>query len=311
VSAPPGPRLDTVVVAGVGLIGASFALALRAAGHARTVVGIGRTRANLDAAIARGAIDRGHEVQSDWLHELAGADLVLIATPVAQVEPLLARIGPHLGARSVVTDAGSTKQDVVAAAHAVLGDALPRFVPAHPIAGSDRTGAVAGDAALFRDREVIVTPLAETAPDALRVASAAWAATGARVSSLTPERHDRLLAAVSHLPHMLAFALVDELARRSDAAETFAHAGSGLRDVTRIAASSPEMWRDIALANREALADELALYQGALDRLAQSLADGDGRALEQLFARAATARQAWSASPTYPRTPGAPGDDDA
>ena len=310
-SAPSAPRLDTLVVAGVGLIGASFALALRAAGHARTVVGIGRTKANLDAAIARGAIDRGHDVQSDWLHEIAGADLVLVATPVAQVEALLARIAPHIGPRTVVTDAGSTKQDVVAAARVALGAALPRFVPAHPIAGSDRTGADAADRELFRDREVIVTPLAETAADALQVATSAWTATGARVTELAPERHDRLLAAVSHLPHMLAFALVDELARRPDAAETFAHAGSGLRDVTRIAASSPEMWRDIALANRDALADELVLYQSALDRLAQSLADGDGHALEQLFARAATARRAWSASPTYPRTPSGAGDDDA
>jgi len=311
VSAPPGPRLDTVVVAGVGLIGASFALALRAAGHARTVVGIGRTKSNLDVAVARRAIDRGHELSSDWLHELARADLVLVATPVAQVEALLARMAPHLGPRTVVTDAGSTKQDVVAAARVALGAALPRFVPAHPIAGSDRTGAGAGDAELFRDREVIVTPLPETAKDALEIATSAWTATGARVTALSPERHDRLLAAVSHLPHVLAFALVDELARRPDAAEIFAHAGSGLRDATRIAASSPEMWRDIALANKDALADELSLYQGALDRLAQSLAEGDGRALEQLFARAATARQAWSASPTYPRTPSAPGDDDA
>jgi len=311
VSAPPAPRVDKLVVAGVGLIGASFALALRAAGQAGTVVGIGRTAANLDAALARGAIDRGHDVRSDWLHELADADLVLVATPVAQLEPLLARIAPRLGARTVVTDAGSTKQDVVAAGRAVLGAALPRFVPAHPIAGSDRTGALAGDAELFRDREVIVTPLRETASTALAVATAAWAATGARVSSLTPERHDHLLAAVSHLPHMLAFALVDELARRPDAAETFAHAGSGLRDVTRIAASSPEMWRDIALANRAALADELALYRDALDRLAAALDAGDGHGLQQLFTRAATARQAWSASPTYPRAPLRAGDDDA
>jgi prephenate dehydrogenase len=306
-----GPGLDKLVVVGVGLIGASFALALREAGAAREVVGVGRTETNLEEASRRGAIDRGHAVQSAWLHELADADLVLVATPVAQVMPLLERMAPNLGPRTVVTDAGSTKQDVVAAARATLGAALPRFVPAHPIAGSDRTGAVAGDAALFRDRQVIVTPLGETAADALALATAAWAATGARVSTLTPERHDRLLAAVSHLPHLLAFALVDVLAGRPDADEAFAHAGSGLRDVTRIAASSPEMWRDIVLANRTALIDELDAYRGALERIARALAERDGPALERLFAHAAAARRAWSASPTYPRVPASAGDDDA
>ncbi len=290
-----------LVIAGVGLIGASFALALRAAGCVGTVVGVGRSPANLATAVARGIIDRGHVVDADWTAEVADADLVLLAAPVSQCTPLLAAMAGRLGQRTVVTDAGSTKQDVVAAARMTLGSALPRFVPAHPVAGSERSGADAGDAALFRDRECIVTPLAETAPDALSYARAAWRATGARMTALTPQRHDELMASVSHLPHLLAFALVDELARRPDAPETFAHAGSGLRDVTRIAASSPPMWRDIALANRVALGGELAALGAALERVAAALAAGDGAALEALFARAAAARRAWTASPTYPR----------
>jgi prephenate dehydrogenase len=308
VAAPP--RLRTLVVIGVGLIGGSFALALRRRGVVERVIGIGRTRANLEEARARGAIDEAHTLDGDWPRVIGDADVVMLATPVAQYPALLAQLAPRLAAQTIVTDAGSTKQDVVAAARATLGAALPRFVPGHPIAGSERTGAAAADADLFEAREVILTPLATTDADAQSRITALWEAVGARVTTLTPDAHDRLLACVSHLPHLVAFALMDQIARRGDAAAVIAHAGSGLRDATRIAASSPEMWRDIALANRAALQDELARLRIVLDEIASALASGDAGALTRIFERAAALRRAWAQTTSYPRA-GAAGDDDA
>jgi len=308
VAAPP--RIRTLVVIGVGLIGGSFALALRRRGVAARVIGIGRTRANLESARALGAIDEAHTLDGDWPRVINDADVVMLATPVAQYPALLAQLAPRLSAHTIVTDAGSTKQDVVAAARATLGAALPRFVPGHPIAGSERSGAAAADADLFEAREVILTPLDVTGEDAQSRVAALWQAVGARVTTLTPDAHDRLLASVSHLPHLVAFALMDQLARRSDAAEVIAHAGSGLRDATRIAASSAEMWRDIALANRRALQDELTRFRIVLDEIAAALATGDADALTRIFDRAAALRRAWTRTPGYPRA-GAAGDDDA
>jgi prephenate dehydrogenase len=292
-------RLGKLVVVGTGLIGASFALAVR--DRFASIVGVGRTQPNLDTARARGAIDRGVTLARDWAREGADADVVMLATPVAQYSSLLSALAPHLAGGTVVTDAGSTKRDVVVALNAALASRLDRCVPAHPVAGSEQSGAEAADAALFRDRHVIVTPLPETDPAAQQLVTSLWQHAGARVSVLTPERHDRLLAAVSHLPHMLAFAFVDELIQRDDARELLAHAGSGFRDFTRIAASSPEMWRDIALANRDALRDELIAYRDALDRVIVALQSADVATLEDVFARASAARKAWSAAPSYPR----------
>ncbi|HEX7328227.1 MAG TPA: prephenate dehydrogenase/arogenate dehydrogenase family protein [Casimicrobiaceae bacterium] len=285
-----------IVVVGTGLIGTSCALALRASGVSGTIVGIGRSRANLDAARARGAIDRGYRFDDAWAHELAGARVVLVAVPIAQYRNVFAALAPALDPASVIVDAGSTKQDVIAAARATLGAHLPRFVPSHPIAGSERSGAEAGTAALYVGRQVIVTPLPETDPAALRIAQEFWTACGARVARLDAARHDRIFAAVSHLPHLLAFLLVDEVASRADSAEYLANAGGGFRDFTRIAASSPEMWRDIALANRDALATEIAAFRDALDALALSIAHGDGVAIEALLERAANVRRSWGES---------------
>jgi prephenate dehydrogenase len=302
-----GVNIDKLVVVGVGLIGGSFALALRKAHAVRRVVGVGRSAQNLERARERGIVDHAVTLDGDWAMEARDADVVLLAAPVAQFAGLLRALAPQLGGRTIVTDAGSTKQDVAAAARAALGSAFPRFVPAHPIAGSERSGADAADAALFHERRVIVTPLRETDPQAVALVTALWQAAGARVGELAPGRHDRLLAAVSHVPHLLAFAFVDEIAAREDATALFEHAGSGLRDFTRIAASSPEMWRDIALANRPALLAELDLYRGALDAVVRALEEGDGAALEAMFARAAQARRAWTARASYPR--GSGGDD--
>jgi prephenate dehydrogenase len=289
----PRETIDKLVVVGVGLIGGSFALALRAAGAVRHAIGVGRTRANLDAALARGIVDRACTLDEPWQRELADADLVLLATPVAQLPGLFAEAARHAGTRTILTDAGSTKQDVIAAARAHLGAALPRFVPAHPIAGTEHTGAAAAFASLFEERNVVLTPCPETDADALLQVERLWERTGARVRRLDAGQHDRIFAAVSHLPHVLAFALVEELATRADAESFFAYAASGFRDFTRIAAGSPEMWRDIALANREALLAEIATFRRQLDAVAALVAAGDGAGLEAVFLRASQARRAW------------------
>ena len=296
-------RIARLVVVGVGLIGGSFALALRAAGLVDTVVGVGRGRANLDAARQLSIIDRQVQIDGDWAAELAAADLVLLAAPVAQYPALLAAMAGRLGPNTIVTDAGSTKQDVIAAARAALGGAMPRFVPGHPIAGTEHSGAAAAFATLFRERNVVLTPVGETDPVATATVAALWEACGSRVRVLDAAAHDRIFAAVSHLPHLVAFGLVEAFAARPDADDIFRFAASGFRDFTRIAASSPEMWRDIALANRDALLVEVAAFRDQLDRLAAMVAAGDGDALAAVFARARAARREWEAK--YSPTPAA------
>jgi prephenate dehydrogenase len=286
-------RIEKLVVIGVGLIGASCALAMRTAGAVGQVVGVGRSEENLRRAVARGVIDRGIMLDDDWAREVTDADFVLIAIPVAQYRETLTALGPALASGAVITDAGSTKQDVVLAARETLNDRLPQFVPGHPIAGNERSGADAGDASLYVGRQVILTPLPETSAAALRRVEEFWTTCGARVARLDPARHDRILAAVSHLPHLLAFTLVAELASRQDSAEYMSNAGSGFRDFTRIAGSSPEMWRDIALANRDALLTELGAYRDALDALTLSIEHGDKAALDAMLGRAADTRRRW------------------
>lgn len=285
--------MGKLVVVGVGLIGGSFALAQKRSGAVTQVVGVGRGRGNLDAALRRGIVDRAFTLDGPWTAELSDAELVLLATPVGQMPALFAAIAPCLGAHAVLTDAGSTKQDVVAAARSTLGAALPRFVPGHPIAGTEHAGALAAFDALFRDKQVVLTPLVETAPDALAQVTAAWTRCGAQVRELDPQRHDAIFSAVSHLPHALAFALVARLAARPDAEACFELAGSGLRDFTRLASSPAEMWRDVCLANREALRGDLAAYRDELGHVDQLLAAADGEALLGLFQRARAARDAW------------------
>lgn len=281
-----------LVVVGTGLIGGSLALALKDAGKAGSIVGVGRGRDNLDHALRLGVVDRAYTLSEDWTAELADAALVLLATPVGEMPALFAAIAPHLGSATIVSDAGSTKQDVVAAARAALGAAFSRFVPAHPIAGSERSGAAAASASLFRGRPVVLTPLPETNPAAVERVREWWTQCGGVVAILTAERHDALLSAVSHLPHLLAFALIGELASRPDAADYWRVAGTGLRDFTRLAESHPDMWRDICIANAVRLRADLAVYRQELARIDAMLASGDGAALSGLFARAGAARAA-------------------
>jgi prephenate dehydrogenase len=288
-------KLSKLLVVGVGLIGGSCALALKRANAVREVVAVGRTRANLDTAIEREVVDRALTLDEDWGIETRDADVVLVAAPVAQFPALFARIARDLGPHTCVTDAGSTKQDVVAAAREAFGAKLPAFVPGHPIAGTEHSGAAAAFASLFDNRSVILAPLPETNRDAIARVTAMWQACGARVGTLTPDRHDAIFAAVSHLPHVLAFTLVAELAARPDAAAYFDNAAGGFRDFTRIAASSPEMWRDIALANRDALLAEIDGYADALAAARALISEGDGDAIGELFEQASEARRAWEA----------------
>lgn len=279
-----------LAVFGVGLIGGSFALALKAAGAVREVVGVGRSRANLEAAQAGGVIDK---IALDDAQALAGADLVLLAMPVGQMAPVMARIAPLLGSNSVVTDAGSTKRDVLALARKHLTGSFARFVPAHPIAGAERSGAAAARPDLFRGRHLILTPQEEIDPRALQLVTQAWEICGMRVSTMAADAHDRALAAVSHLPHVLSYALVHELAGRPNAPHLFALAAGGFRDFTRIAGSSPEMWRDICVSNRDVILEELMQYRAALEHVMALLRNADGLALERLFAKAREARNKW------------------
>ncbi len=283
-------RFGRVAVIGVGLIGGSFALALKAAGACGEVVGAGRGAENLRRAREIGAIDAA---AADIAAAVRGAELVLVATPVAQFPAVFGALAAALEPGALVTDAGSTKRDVVAAARTALGTAIRRFVPAHPIAGAEMSGAVAARADLFRGRRVVLAPLAENAPETVQRVAAAWEACGARIARMSTEEHDTVFAAVSHLPHVLAYALVHEIAERADAERLLGYAASGFRDFTRIASSDPEMWRDICIANRDRLLVELDRYAAKLGALRPLIAHGDGGALERLFAEARAARERW------------------
>lgn len=283
--------IKTLVVVGVGLIGGSFALALKRAGLVERVIGVGRTQENLQRALQLGVVD---EISQDIADVVTQADMVLLATPVGQMGALLAAMADTLPAHTIVTDAGSTKSDVVALFRQHLPRQLARCVPAHPIAGSDLSGAVAAQYGLYENRKVVLAPLAETGADASELVSRLWQACGAKVHVMSAAEHDAVFAAVSHLPHLLAFAYVDMIAGKDDAARCFDFAATGFRDFTRIAGSHPEMWRDISLANRAALLSELDDYRAALDRLHALLAAGDGTGLAEVFDTARAARVAWN-----------------
>jgi len=285
-------RIGKLVVIGVGLIGGSLALALKRQGLVGHVCGIGRSRSNLDDALRLGVLD---SATADYAEALSGADVVLVATPVAQMPAVFAALAHGVSQSTIITDGGSTKQDVIAAARAALGPRFTRFVPGHPIAGTEHAGAAAAFADLFAKRKVVLAPETETDPEATAIVKAMWEATGATVSAMSATEHDRIFAAVSHLPHLLAFALVEELALRPDRADFFRFAAGGFRDFTRIASSSPEMWRDIAIANRSALLDELRGYRERIERLEALLAAGDADGLWNVFTTARAARNAWLA----------------
>jgi len=277
---------ERVAIIGVGLIGGSLGLTLKAAGHAGEIVGVDREAGRLAQARDLGAIDRG---ETDAVTGVDGADIVVLAVPMGAMRAVLEAIAPGVGPATVVTDVGSVKGSVVADARSILGH-VRRFVPGHPIAGTEHSGVAAAFATLFRGRRVILTPTAEVDTDAVAVVRDLWGRAGALVETLDVTEHDRLLAATSHLPHMLAFGLVDALARDRDAEHVFRYAAGGFRDFTRIASSDPVMWRDICLANREALLAALQSYRDDLDALTAEVENADADGLLARFGRAKAAR---------------------
>jgi prephenate dehydrogenase len=277
-----------LAVVGVGLIGGSFALALKQAKAVSYVVGAGRNRANLKLALGLGIID---SIAEEAAAAVRGADLVLVAAPVAQFPKLFQEISSALDSKAVMTDAGSTKRDVIAAARRTLGGKLGQFVPAHPIAGGEKSGAAEAKADLFRGRRVILTPLPENGEAAIGSVRRAWEACGARLGTMSAEEHDAVLGTVSHFPHLLAYALAQDVASRENASRLFEIAGAGFRDFTRLASSHPEMWRDICIANRDRLLEEISRFSGKLDQVKKLL--DDPVKLEKFFAEARDARDKW------------------
>jgi prephenate dehydrogenase len=279
--------IQRLTIIGVGLIGGSLARALKASNACNEIVGWARQAGQLDKAKALGVIDRA---ETDLAAAVKDADVIVIGVPVGAMEEVLSALKPHLGAQTIVTDVGSTKASVVEAARKVFGIIPPRFIPGHPIAGTEKSGVEASLADLFQQRRVILTPDDDSDPDAVQQVREMWLQTGAEVTEMSVAHHDEVLAATSHLPHMLAFTLVDTLARLEDHDDIFRYAAGGFRDFTRIASSNPQMWHDICLNNREALLKMLQRYSSDLQVLTNAIEKGDGKALLDTFERAKAAR---------------------
>jgi prephenate dehydrogenase len=279
---------------GCGLMGGSFALALKRAGLVRRVVGYSKSPSTTDRARQLGVIDI--EAPSALL-AVSGADLVLLAVPVATTETTLKAIRHLINPDMLIMDVGSTKRNVVDAARRMLKHDLGVFVPCHPIAGREVSGIEYADPDIYTDRQVIITPLERTIPSKVEQASALWSAIGCRVAQMSPEQHDAAFAAVSHLPHMIAFALMNSITGQADGQTFLSLAGPGFRDFSRIAASAPQMWRDVLLANREEIGNQLQHFQQALAELQQRIDAGQTDELERLINRASLARAHWQTSP--------------
>lgn len=287
------PHWRRVAILGVGLIGGSLARVLKAQGAADEIVGCGRQQQNLETARQLGIID---QFVLDPVQAVREADLVLLGAPVLATAALLAEIAPHLAEQAVVTDVASVKGVVVEAARQQLGEKLARFVPAHPIAGAETSGAAASRADLFVDHRVILTPLAQTAADALEQVRALWRMTGALVEEMPVQRHDQIFAATSHLPHLLAFTLVNAVARQGGEAGIIHYAAGGFRDMTRIAASDPTLWHDIFLTNKDALLQSLEQFQQELEVFRQAIVEDDSAQISKMLLHSRTMRNKLSNS---------------
>ena len=288
-------------VIGCGLMGGSFALALKRAGLVKRVVGYSKSPSTTEKARRMGVIDVAAE---SALLAVSGSDIVLLAVPVAATETTFKAIRHLVEPGVLFMDVGSTKRDVVDAARRVLRERITTFVPAHPIAGKEVSGIQHADAALYTGRQVILTPLAQTAPEMVQKATDVWSAIGAQVLKMTPENHDAAFAAVSHLPHLLAFAYFSAVVNQPAGRDFLSLAGPGFRDFTRIAASSPETWRDILVANREEVLKQSQRFRQALDALEHVIREGNADALEGLIRAPAEGRSNWQMG--APRVPGSP-----
>jgi len=283
--------IQRLCIVGVGLIGGSLAKDLRRLGLVREVVGCSRKRENLERARELGIVDT-YDV--DPAKAVAGADMVVLAVPLGAMADVLGVMGPGLDDGAVLTDVGSAKTSVLDAARSAFGTVPGNFVPAHPIAGTEHSGVEAALDDLFEGRRVILTPVAETLPPAVARVREMWQAVGAEVLEMDPAHHDEVLAATSHLPHMLAYTLVDMLGNMEERVEMFRYAAGGFRDFTRIASSDPQMWHDICIANRDALVNALEHFQGDLGTALDAIRDGDGKTIKDLFTRAKALRDRYT-----------------
>lgn len=279
--------IERLCVIGVGLIGGSLARALRATGACNEVVGAGRNPANLRTAVELGVIDR---YETDLARAVAGADMVLVSVPLGAMAAVFNAIKGQLAPHAVLTDAGSAKGSVIEAARQAFDGVPAAFVPGHPIAGTEQSGVEASFASLYQGRRVILTPLPETDIQATARVREMWEAAGAEVVEMDPVHHDAVLAATSHLPHVLAYTLVESLVRLGDEGEVFEYAAGGFRDFTRIASSDPVMWRDICLANGDAIQLMIEHFATDLQELSEALENRDGQHLLELFTSAKAAR---------------------
>ncbi|MEE9343907.1 MAG: prephenate dehydrogenase/arogenate dehydrogenase family protein [Gammaproteobacteria bacterium] len=272
---------------GVGLIGGSFARALKQAGKVSEITGCSRNADHLQKAVSLGVIDR---YETDPAKAVADADVIFISVPLGAIKPVLASIKGHIKKGAIITDAGSAKACVVQDIEAVFSEIPDNFVPGHPIAGTENSGVEASFAALYQNRRVILTPLENTSRPAIETITALWQATGAHVSQMTVAQHDDVLAATSHLPHVLAFTLVESLSRLNESSAIFTYAAGGFRDFTRIASSDSVMWRDICLANKSAIISMIESFDDDLSVLKQALQNDDGEKILALFTSAKQAR---------------------
>lgn len=276
---------------GCGLMGGSFALALREAGLVQTIVGFSTSEKTRQRAVDLKVID---QACASVAEAVQGADLVLLAVPVGAMHDSFAAMREALRPDALLMDVGSTKCDVMAAAQATLGERLNCFVPAHPIAGKEVAGIEHAEAALYQDRRTILTPLPQTGIHKMQAAHDVWTAVGSHVSTMTPEAHDATFAAVSHLPHMLAFAAVNALTAQPQGAAFLEMAGPGFRDFSRIAASDASVWRDILSANHAEVLTQVAHFRAALDQFETALLSGNTTALQQLIQQASDVRSGWT-----------------
>jgi len=279
--------IDHLCVIGVGLIGGSLALALKKAGYVKKVTGLGRSIENLEKAQRLGVIDH---YETDYAKAVTHADVILVAVPIGSMEAVFRKIDPHLQKNTIVTDAGSAKHTVIEAAKKIFGRKINQFVPGHPIAGTEKSGAEAAFDSLYQKRRVILTPLEENSKEDINVIKNMWKISGATVDEMGARHHDLVLAGTSHLPHVLAFALVDCLNNVDDVEEIFKYAAGGFRDFTRIASSDPVMWRDICLNNSEAILAMMHSYQAKIDMLKTAMEQSDADALLKIFTDAKKAR---------------------
>lgn len=285
----PGPITPVLAIVGVGLIGGSVAAALRARGAVGRVLGVGRQPASLSRALHLGLID-----EAVTLAQAAErADIILLAMPVGATRAVLSELQPHLRPETLVTDTGSTKVDVVADARLALGDKIGQFIPGHPIAGAETVGPDSAEPTLYQDRTVVLTPLEENSSTDRARLTRLWESCGARVMLMEAQQHDAILASVSHIPHLLSSVFMWQVASAGDSDLRMALAGSGFRDFTRIAAGSPEVWRDIFLTNRASILAELQEVKAALLQAEGALQAADGEQLQDFLEHAALARRFW------------------